>query len=183
MTLDTAFDTFVRDAWRLEVLDTYDVPGTADRMATFTATGTVAASPGWTEVITTALARGARIGRVRLVGHPITDYTRFEMVAYRNNVSAGEDVRLVDRQWLDSTWDAAPDFWMIDGRVWLMHYSPTGVFLNAVEIQDTAPYAELRRRIEPVSVPLADFHLADIPAMRSELAHPASLPAELATTG
>src|SRR5437879_1787448 len=136
MTLDAAFDTFSKDAWRLEALDAYNVPGTTERMAEFAATGTVAESPGWTKVITTALTRGARIGRVRLVGHPVSDYTRFEVAAYRNNVAAGEDVRLVDRQWLDSTWDAAPDFWMIDGRVWLMHYTLVGEFLDAVEVPD-----------------------------------------------
>jgi hypothetical protein len=168
-SFDDAFDT-VRNAWRLEARDDYNVPGTAERLAEFDATGQVAPSPGWTALLTDARARGARIGRVRLVGYPYTRYTRYELAAYAHSVAAGEDVQLVDRRWLDDTWDVAPDFWLIDGQVWLMRYDTGGVFLAADHVDDPAPYQQLRDLITSVAVPLAEFQLTDIPQPRTETA-------------
>lgn len=173
------FDTFTHDAWRLEVRDTYDTPGTDAMLAEWRATGTVPPSPGWNTVIQSAHDRGAIIGRVRLVGWPITDYTRFEFAAYRNNMAAGEDVRVIDRHWLDPSWQAAPDFWVFDGEVWLMRYTDTGAYIDAAPVDDPAPYLAIRDQLAPYAIPASNYQL-DVPAPRSETLA-AVLPATLAT--
>lgn len=177
------FGNFRRDAWRLEALDTYNIPRERNKIAEYLRTGRVAPSPDWVATIRAASARGARVGRVRLVGWPLTDYTRFEYAAYANNSAAGEDIRLVDRRWLDDSWNAAPDFWLVDDQAWLMRYDRTGAFLGVDLAPDAAPYIELRARIEPLSVPLAEYALGEIPAPRPSVTAPVSLPAGLALTG
>lgn len=178
-SFESMFDTFSRYAWRLEVRDEYAVPGTDEHLATWRATGTVAPSPGWSATIRAALARGATIGRVRLVGHPIAEYTRFEFDAYRNNVAAGENVQVIDRRWLDQSWHAAPDFWVFDDEVWLMRYTATGDFIDAIHVDDPAPYLQIREQLSPYAVAASDYQL-DVPAPRTETIT-VPLPAELAT--
>lgn len=181
-SLGDQFACFQHDAWRLEALDTYNIPAEHDEIAEYLRTGYVAPSPGWDTTVQTAASRGANIGRVRLVGWPVTDYTRFEFAAYRHNQAAGEVIRLVDRRWLDDSWNFAPDFWLIDGEAWLMRYDRTGAWLGVDRVADPAPYVELRARIEPLAVPLDEYTLGGIPTPRPPIT-PAPLPAGLATTG
>lgn len=179
-SLGDALATFEHDAWRLEVRDVYAVPAETDRINEYLRTGLVTPSPKWTRVVRAATGRDASIGRVRLVGYPITGYTRYELAAYDGNVEAGESVHLVDRRWLDRSWDAAPDFWLIDGQVWLMRYDHAGAFLGAEVAPDPRPYLELRARLGPIAVPLTEFTPGDIPAPRPPMI---PLPASLTTTG
>lgn len=94
-TLADAFESFQLSAWRR---DTYLVAEYDDQLEAFLADQPMPPRvDGRAEVVQAATARGARIGRTRLVGHPITDYTRFEFALYPENVEFGEDVRIVDR--------------------------------------------------------------------------------------
>jgi hypothetical protein len=179
MNLADLFATFQRDAWRLEARDVYNVPAEAAEIAEFERTGYVGPSPSWDRTVRAAAERGARIGRVRLVGHPITLYTQFEVAAYAHNITAGEDVRLVDRSWLDQSWDAAPDVWIFDGDAWVMRYDGTGAFLGVDQATNPSPYRQLRDHLTPIAVPLTQFQLTDatIPAPRT--APPAVFPVGL----
>lgn len=42
-------------------------------------------------------AQGRRIGRVHIVERPLTPYLEYEFATYRENIAAGEDVRIADR--------------------------------------------------------------------------------------
>jgi hypothetical protein len=176
--LGERFATFEHSAWRLEARDVFDVPGEAAHIDEYLRTGLVTPSTEWGDTIRAATARGASMGRVRLVGFPVTGYTRFELAAYAGNTAAGEDVRLVDRRLLDASWADAPDFWMFDGReVWLMNYDAAGAFLGADLVDDPTPYQQLRDAIVASAVPLADFHIDDnIPAPRRPVKMPARMP-------
>lgn len=117
-TLAEAFKSFQHSAWRLEARDTYLVSEYDDQLEAFLAGRPMPPrADGWTQLVQAAIARGARIGRIRLVGHPISDYTRFEFALYPENVQFGEDVRIVDRTWLDDSWVAAPDVWLFDDQL------------------------------------------------------------------
>lgn len=170
-TLGEMFGTFTRSAWRLEGRDTYRVAGEEERIAAFLRGEPLLRKTrennGWIATVEDAVARGAWIGRVRLVGHPITDYTRFEFAAYPDNVAAGEDVQVLDRVALDPSWSGVPDFWLFDDEtVFVQHYDDEGHFLGAEQAHDVAPFLEARRRLAGHTVPVSKFQLTDIPKQR-----------------
>lgn len=154
------FQHFTRYAWRLEVLDDYSGTDGEDELREFQRTGRVAPrTPDnpWRRIIENARARGAVIGRTRLIGHPITPYTEYELVAYEDNVALGEDVRILDRQRLDASWDAAPDVWLFDDQVaFQMLYGDRGTFRGVEEV-DPVPFVHVRNAVMPLSVPVRDY--------------------------
>lgn len=177
MKLPDAFSSFRHSAWRLEARDTYLVPEYDDQLNAFlTGRPLPPRADGWADVVQAAAARGARIGRVRLVGRPISDYTRFEFALYPENVQFGENVRIVDRSWLDGSWSVAPDVWLFDDHIaFRQRYSEDGAYLGAEEI-DPAPVLEVQRTLLTHAVPLAEYHLTEVPAPMPASAVPAALP-------
>lgn len=183
-TFAELFAGFTKSAWRLEARDIYNIPAEQERIADFLRTGSVPAKTrennSWIRTIESARARGAYIGRVRLVGHPITDYTRFELAAYRDNVRAGEDIRILDRSRLDSSWDEAPDVWVFDDeRAITMIYDDDGSWLGMEDVA-AEPYVNLRKAITPHAVPVSGYRLSDGPPLESRSPVLKTLPAALA---
>lgn len=176
-SLGEAFESFQHSAWRLEARDTYLVAEYDDQIEAFLADRPMPPRvDGWADVVHAATSRDARIGRVRLVGHPITDYTRFEFALYPENVAFGEDVRIVDRTWLDGSWAAAPDVWLFDDRLaFRQRYSPEGAYRGAEQV-DAAPIVQMRQALLACAVPLAEYRLTEVPTPRPATAVPAALP-------
>jgi len=160
------FERFRRSAFRLEARDVYSVPDEQEDLAAFLNGQQVPArTPGndsWLALVAGATAAGRGVVRVRVVGRPVTDYTRFEFAAYIENVMAGEEVRVVERGWLDGAdmaW-ANDDFWIFDDEtVALLRYDEHGHFLGAERAGDPAAYLSARQRALALSVDLADFTL------------------------
>jgi hypothetical protein len=177
MTLAEAFQSFRHSAWRLEARDYYVVDEYAAQIQAFQAGRPMPPrTDGWAEVMHGATTRGARVGRVRLVGHPVTDYTRWEFAIYPDNVQLGEDVQIVDRDWLDESWTAAPDVWLFDDHLaFRQRYTDDGVYLGAEQI-DAAPVREMRDLLAALAVALHEYRLADIPAPRRASDGIAALP-------
>ena len=154
------FEDFRRYAWRLEVLDDYSGTDGEEALREFQRTGRVTPRPAghpWRRIIENARARGAEIGRTRLVGHPITPYTEYELAVYGDNVALGEDVRILDRLRLDASWAEAPDVWLFDGQAaFHMLYGARGTWLSAEEV-DPAPWVHVRDVVMPLSVPLLEY--------------------------
>lgn len=175
--LAEALRTFERSAWRLEARDHYVVDEYDDQIRAFLAGQPMPPrADGWGEVVHGATDRGARIGRTRLVGRPVTDYTRWEFAIYPENVQFGEDVQVVDRGWLDDSWSNAPDVWLFDDHLaFRQRYSAGGVFLG-VERVDAAPVREMCDLLAARSVPLHEFRLTDIPTPRRAADDAAVLP-------
>lgn len=177
VTLAGAFGSFRHSGWRLEARDHYVVPEYDAQIRAFQAGQPMPPrADGWEEVVRRAAARGAAIGRTRLVGHPITDYTRWEFTIYLDNLRVGEDVQVVDRAWLDYSWTAAPDVWLFDDRLAFRQlYTDEGVYLGAEQV-DAEPVREIRRLLAAHAVPVREFHLADIPTSRQAADRVAVLP-------
>ena len=161
-TLSEAFESFQRSAWRLEARDTYVVAEYEDQLRAFLAGRPMPPRrDGWAELVQGAAARGARIARTRLVGHPITDFTRFEFALYLENVQVGEDVRIIDRTWLDGSWATAPDVWLFDDQLaFRQHYDDEGVYLGFERV-DADPARQMRDLLATHAVPLSKFHLVN----------------------
>lgn len=122
-----------RSAFRLELLDLYDVASDGGELARY-----LAGEPGpdpdhknpWLDHLRRERAAGIRRYRVHVLTTPLTPYLRYECEwGYAPNSSAGEEIYIVDQ-----AERAAPlrlpvdiDYWLTDDQhVLLMHYDPAG---------------------------------------------------------
>jgi hypothetical protein len=131
---------FTRTAFRLETLQQYEVASDGNDFGRYLA-GEAAPTPErkrpWLDRLRNERDRGLHRSRVRIVTHPITDYTRYECEwGYLPNAEAGEDIRILDmgeNNLMRMGWLAQSDWWLIDdGHLIQMHYAPTtGEFWGA----------------------------------------------------
>jgi hypothetical protein len=169
MTSEEFMQLFERSAWRLEAQPVYR--GTSDAALQAFLEGRPLpleerpAKQGWMRLVANATAAGKRLSRVHIVSRPLTPYLEYELAAYPENVSAGEDVRIADRGEHPELEALNRDFWLFDAEtsrpsVLLMDYDAEGRFLG--QEHSSAPAvveACLRQRDLAVacSVPLDEF--------------------------
>lgn len=172
--LGRMYDRFTDYAWRYEGRDVYTVDGEQERIQAFLREGTLPRKTrdnnGWIRIVEDARTRGAQIGRVRVVGRPVTDYTRFEFAAYPDNIAAGEDIEVIDREQLDPTWSEVPDFWLFDDTTaFVQHFDDEGRFLGAEPVEDVAPFLQIRQLLtDPATtVPAGRYALDTVPRQRT----------------
>ena len=100
--LTACFDLFERSAFRLETLPAYAVGGAeAERLRAFQLglprpERSVRTSP-WLARIDQTTAAGKSWRRVRVVGWPLTEYERYQMLGYQESATAGDVIRIADR--------------------------------------------------------------------------------------
>lgn len=174
--LNELYLTYQESAFRLECRDVYAIPGEDPDFDAFLAGRSFPSrtvdDDDWLANVHAQVGRGKYFGRVRLLGHPVTDYTRFQLLCYpRENLPAGEEVRILDRLWLptgEADW-THQDFWMFDERiVVLQHFDDEGHFLGVSQAADPAPYIAIRRRAVELSVPFDQYRLVPAPRSGSE---------------
>ncbi len=94
--------------------------------------------PGKTEsmrMIRDAVTAGKRVHRVHVVDLPLSDYIRYELAVYPENIAAGEDVRIARRSAHPGLECLDTDFWLFDAEtdrpavVWF-RYTPDGQILS-----------------------------------------------------
>lgn len=161
--LDTQFmDLFDREAFRLELLDWYDSPGTQERVQRFLAgePDNPPARTGWDAVIAEAHRTGKVISRVHVVSEPLTDYLRFELGFYRGSVAAGEDVRILPRAQAVGLDLPGFDFWLFDRSAAVMVYDEAGWWLRSELVTSPGFVADCRRWRDIAmshAIPLNDY--------------------------
>lgn len=163
-TLPDLLDSFTRYAWRLEALDTYDISDEREQFDDFLAGRTPEPSDEdreWQERARAVVDSGRYIGRVRMVGHPVTNYTQFEWAAYPDNIAAGEDIRVFDRSWTGGNDPQfAHDVWLFDDRVAaVLNYDDSGQILDTMITEHVEPYLEIKRAARDGSVPFHEYTL------------------------
>lgn len=111
-------DGFQYTAWRWETRRAYGVAAETPALQAFLR-GDDVADPDrpWLRVIRSLTADGKRVGRVRLVDAPPTDYQRFLLADVADSVSAGEDIRYLARSRARAASLPEYDFWLFDSRV------------------------------------------------------------------
>jgi len=130
-------ERLTRSAFRLELLDRYDVESDGadfDRFMHGEPAPTLARKRPWLDRLRAETRAGILNQRVHVLRTPLTDYLRFECEwGYAYNAGAGEDIRIIDL-----AEQARPaglpdhDFWLIDGEHAIrMHYTAAGQFLGA----------------------------------------------------
>ncbi|MEU0935243.1 DUF6879 family protein [Embleya sp. NPDC005971] len=159
------FDSFEREAFRLETLSAYTLVGEEHEYAEFMATGRLVLPDDdpWLTQLARYRDSGRRVGRVHVVTPPLSDYLRYEFAAYRYNVAAGEDVRILDTTRAQNVPPMPSDFWMLDdSKVVEMRYDEHGAQVARVllESPDLAWYRRSKESAIALSIPLAEY-LAD----------------------
>jgi hypothetical protein len=118
---------------------------------------------GYPELVASAVGRGVRFRRARIVSEPVTDYIRWEHSITDVNVKAGEQVR-----WL-SRWDAAElmlpgaDFWMFDQRIVRFNFTggdgvKTGRYKFTTDPRIAAQLAGAFEMVWERATPHEDYH-------------------------
>ncbi|MFF8813191.1 DUF6879 family protein [Streptomyces pactum] len=157
------FDAFQRDAWRFEAQPVYTMPRETENLARFLRGEPKPADHNarWHERVRGYVASGRRIGRVRVVRQPLTDYQRYQFAwGIPGNIAAGEDIRV-----LDVTHDdfglplTGQDWWMFDdSRVVHLNFRPDGTQINRETADsDPEPYRAWRRLALTRSVPFSEY--------------------------
>lgn len=133
-SFDELFDHFRESAFRLETLQHYETEGDGERLSAFRQGRPLPITPSkraWLEFIEQAVAAGKRIYRVHVVERPLTEYVRFELLAYQENAAAGEEIRLAERDSHLALEALRSDFWLFDDTIAVpMQYDEEGHFLH-----------------------------------------------------
>lgn len=105
------------EAFRLEARQQYAVEAEASQMRAFAEGRPLPSDPDLDEsmaIIRGLVAADVRVHRVHVVDVPLSAYMRYEMVAYRENIEAGEQVSMAVRAWHADLAALTDDFVLFD---------------------------------------------------------------------
>lgn len=149
-------------AWRWECQGIYREPSEEEPLRRF-----LAGEPnlewfqGWLARVRTWIASGQRIGRVRMLTNPLTDYLRFELSITPPAIEAGEDIRFLSAARAAELGAPTEDFWLFDDeRVLALRFGEHGVS-GAELITDpgkVSAYRAWRDTASAAAVPFTDLH-------------------------
>jgi hypothetical protein len=138
--LEACFEKFRSTAFRLETLPDYAMPAEDARIAAFRAgvpmpERSVRTSP-WLRRMAATTAAGKSWQRVRVLEHPLNEYSRFELATYVESAAAGERIRITDRAAHPDLGALTRDFWLFDADTdhpftALMFYDDEGGYTGA----------------------------------------------------
>ncbi|MFE3189479.1 DUF6879 family protein [Nocardia sp. NPDC059240] len=154
------FRELKRDAFHLEVRDTYHVADEDTRIRAF-----LAGEPApytktpWQDLMRETADRGVQVSRVRVVTEPHSNYQRWLLSVTGFNVEAGDDIRYVPRHLAGDV--PLDDCWLLDGeRVAFNLTDPSGVSAGLAVTGDpgiVAYYQETRERLWKLATPFAEY--------------------------
>ena len=161
------YATFTHSAFRLETLPQYLVQSEAEEFANFLKGEPVPSTVDtpWFRQMAAGTKAGKRWHRVHVVERPLSDYLRWEIAAYSDNVLAGEDIRIADLGDHPELRAFTEDFWLFDAEtdhpsVTLMRYDAEGHPLVHWRTRDPEIVAECIRQRDlalAASVSLEEF--------------------------
>lgn len=155
------FDTFEREAFRLETLDDYGKSGSVDAYRAF-----LSGEPqpddynaDWVAELRSHTSAGKRVYRVHILSRPLTPYLRFELGwGYRKNATGGEEFFILDTTEAPNPLEGVEDFWLFDGVTpVVLHYDGAGAMTGQETIsgdraREFAGYRDIAlARSEPFS--------------------------------
>jgi hypothetical protein len=129
MDINNPFETFARDAFRLEALPQYIVPEEKESFEHFQKTGLVCEpDTEWSNLVSQNINAGKRMERLRLLSEHLTDYERYELQAYSGPLG-GERIHTALKK--DYVVKYKYDFWFFDDE-WIaqVNYEPDGTFIG-----------------------------------------------------
>ena len=159
----TFFDSYRREAFRLETLPEYNMGSERAEYELFLTTGKldIPDDDPWLTRVRQFRRTGRWIGRVHVIRGPLTNYLRYEFAVYRHTVAAGEDVRILDLVGRPDPGLPAEDFWLFDDTaVVRMDYDSDGTQLGRelLEDVDPAPYVAWKRSALEDAQPFSEYY-------------------------
>lgn len=137
------------EVFRLEAQQDYAVPAESAQLQAFREGRPLPPDPHVDrsmQIIRAAVGAGTRIHRVHVVDLPLTDYLRYELAAYSENLAAGEEIRIAVRSWHPGLIALTEDFVLFDSgtdhqaMVW-MRYDDQGQLTGRDYSNDPADLA------------------------------------------
>jgi hypothetical protein len=163
---NAAFDGFRVSAFRLECLQTYAVSAEDARLRAFREglprpERSVRTNP-WLARIAATTITGKEWTRARLVRHPLTEYTRYELIGFTESQAVGDQTRIVDLDTRPELADLGPDFWLFDAGApdefaIIMRYDAAGAVLSYERTTDVGWCREQRDAAMAGSISLAEY--------------------------
>lgn len=167
MTTDDLMRLFLgirREAFRLEQHEQYVVDEEDELFTAWKAGQSISRTPdtsSWLRLIADHKAAGRRVYSVRIVDWPLSEYTRYELASYPDNVRAGQEVYVVDRHVHPDLAGITDDFWLFDDETAaVMHYDHDGRPLQPEAAADAADYWARRDLALARAQPLDEWLLA-----------------------
>ncbi|GAA4544473.1 DUF6879 family protein [Amycolatopsis samaneae] len=136
---DDLFRGFHREAFHLEVQDTYHTPDETGPFQLFLSgqADDFAWHRPWLDLVRETTSTNRRIRRVRVVTVPHVDYTRWGLTVAEHNIDAGEDIRWLPRHLADPAALTTDDFWLFDEEcVVFTVFEPGGKFAGGAATAD-----------------------------------------------
>jgi hypothetical protein len=160
--LEHLMDQVRESCFRLESLPQYLVPQEAAEFAAWRAGSPrqrrTPQNNAWLAELEQIVARGIRWYRVRILDHPLTDYSRFELAGYRDTQAAGQQTYVADRRDHEQLADLQEDFWLLDDRTAVrMVYDDDGHFVHPEPVDDVTRYVRMRDTAMACAEPLPDY--------------------------
>jgi hypothetical protein len=144
-------ESFSRSAWRLETYDTYQLDYEAADLQQFLAGRSAPPTEiswwrPWLDMVTAMTREGKRIGRVRIMAEPPTDYQRWELWAGPWHAQAGEQIGYLTRSQANALGlPTGYDWWLLDEQaVIVMRFDETGRIAGKDLVTDPGIVAEHR---------------------------------------
>jgi hypothetical protein len=169
------YRTVTHSAFRLEARQAYVVEGEEEEFSAFLRgepVPSIAETSSWFRWVAESTRAGARWARVYVAELPLSDYRQYEIAAVSDNLSSGEDVRIVplakDHRLSDEL--GQEDFWLLDAEtdhasVVLLDYDGDGRYLGWRWTPDPAIIRECVQRRDlalQASMPIQEFLLAPV---------------------
>jgi len=171
MTPGDLYRTCRVSAHRLETLQHYEVANDVERQQAFHA-GHPLPPPRQQKrddlkLISELRKAGREIGRVHLVVKPLSEYVRYELAVYAENVAAGEKILIADKTADERLTQMNQDFAVFDGgtpeaSLILFRYDATGRLDTYEHVSDRTivkSYWTQYQRAAKLAVPLETFVL------------------------
>jgi hypothetical protein len=115
------FTDFEHSALRLESRGRYDMEDERPQVRAFLAGEMPKTYPldhtPWTDMLARQTSAGHPVQRTRVVDRPYTDYNRYILYTTSRNVTAGEDIRYLDRSKANELNLPDHDFWVFDSKI------------------------------------------------------------------
>lgn len=109
-----------RSAVHVEVQDSYSVPDEYEPLVRWREDREIVQTDGgrqWCALVAETTNRGVHVARVRVVTVPHSEYTAWLVDACASNVEAGEQIRWLPRNLIESSAVPSDDYWLFDNEV------------------------------------------------------------------
>jgi hypothetical protein len=150
--MKTYFEKFKKYAFRLELLQKYDIDLEKESFLKFKKTAKIAKTNNmeWLKTLDHIKKRKVKIQRIRVIIEPVSSYIKYEIKSYQNNIKHGEEIFFIkESDFKKTNTKINHDYWLFDDkRVLKLKYNKKGKYLGFQEIRkNIQKYIDLKNEL------------------------------------